>query len=238
MGWAKGGEHDAASRAGHVGNYGKSGSDWDAWGRDQDLEVDESYEQTWAKSYDAESYDEWDNLDRDKWGAQAWGKDRDLYGASSYNGAASGADHTHKAYGGVAGYGGWGKGGAVAYGGKASAHDVQASAGQKAAAGAYDADAWAKQAYGSDYDSRWGKSYDFVNANEYDDEQYARKVRADDDQWAEDWDVWSKKDADAYGKAASAHRSQPKITKTTYTPHVSYGGYGYGGYGGYGGHGW
>merc|ERR1712037_788183 len=109
MGWAKGGEHDAASRAGHVGNYGKSGSDWDAWGRDQD---------------------------------------RDLYGASSYNGAASGADHTHKAYGGVAGYGGWGKGGAVAYGGKASAHDVQASAGQKASAGAYDADAWAKQAYG------------------------------------------------------------------------------------------
>merc|ERR1712037_731880 len=107
-----------------------------------DLEVDESYEQTWAKSYDAESYDEWDNLDRDKWGAQAWGKDRDLYGASSYNGAASGADHTHKAYGGVAGYGGWGKGGAVAYGGKASAHDVQASAGQKASAGAYDADAW------------------------------------------------------------------------------------------------
>merc|ERR1712037_385433 len=124
-------------------------------GRDQDLEVDESYEQTWAKSYDAESYDEWDNLDRDKWGAQAWGKDRDLYGASSYNGAASGAEHTHKAYGGVAGYGGWGKGGAVAYGGKASAHDVQASAGQKASAGAYDADAWAKQAYGSDYDSRW-----------------------------------------------------------------------------------
>ena len=29
----------------------------------------ESYDRTWAKSYDAESYDEWDNKDDDKWGA-------------------------------------------------------------------------------------------------------------------------------------------------------------------------
>merc|ERR1719216_604533 len=125
-GWGKGdgfgvgGEHDAASRAGRAASDGKSGSDWDAWGRDQDLEVDESYEQTWAKSYDAESYDEWDNLDRDKWGAQAWGKDRDLYGASSYNGAASAADHTHKAYGGKAGY-------AKAHGGWARAESLMAA---------------------------------------------------------------------------------------------------------------
>merc|ERR1712037_1035520 len=192
----------------------------------------------------AEDYDRFDDADAGAYGkaASVWAKGQPAgkmgWAKGGEHDAASRADHTHKAYGGVAGYGGWGKGGAVAYGGKASAHDVQASAGQKASAGAYDADAWAKQAYGSDYDSRWGKSYDFVNANEYDDEQYARKVRADDDQWAEDWDVWSKKDADAYGKAASAHRSQPKITKTTYTPHVSYGGYGYGGYGVYGGHGW
>merc|ERR1712037_1018751 len=108
-----------------MGSYGRGAeywggdqSDWDAWGRDQDFHEKVSYDDTWAKSYAAESYDEWDNRD---------------------------------------------------------------------------ADAWAKQAYGSEYDSRWGKSYDFVNANEYDDEQYARKVRADDDQWAEDWDVYTKK---------------------------------------------
>ena len=58
--------------------YGRSadrsnGADWDAWGRDQDLSIEESYGSTKAKSYSAESYDEWDNQDRDKWGAQAWG---------------------------------------------------------------------------------------------------------------------------------------------------------------------
>ena len=30
-----------------------------------------------VKVYAAESYDEWDNKDDDKWGAQAWGKDID-----------------------------------------------------------------------------------------------------------------------------------------------------------------
>jgi len=80
-----------------------SGSDWDAWGRDQDLEVDESYEQTWAKSYDAESYDEWDNLDKDSWGGQAWGQDEDVYGASSYGRKASAGDKVSKAYGGKQG---------------------------------------------------------------------------------------------------------------------------------------
>ena len=46
-----------------------SASDWDAWGRDQDLSISESYGKTNAKSYAAESYDEWDNQDNDKWGA-------------------------------------------------------------------------------------------------------------------------------------------------------------------------
>ena len=41
----------------------------------------------------AESYDEWDNADDDKWGAQAWGKDRDVYGASSYDKVASAANN-------------------------------------------------------------------------------------------------------------------------------------------------
>ena len=53
------------------------------WGRDQILLVGETYGKTNAKSYEAESYDEWDMKDNDKWGAQAWGKDRDAYGASS-----------------------------------------------------------------------------------------------------------------------------------------------------------
>ena len=97
----------------------------------------------------------------------------------------------------------------------------------------YDNDSHAKQAYGSDTDSRYGKSYDFVQANEYDDEQHARKVRADDDQWAEDRDVYVQKDIYGYGAAASAEARQPQIKKTTYHPQISYGGYGYGGYGGY-----
>ena len=133
------------------------------------------------------------------------------------------------------------------YGGQALVADAQASDAAAAALSAQDADAFAKQAYGSDYDSRWGKSYDFVNANEYDDEQYARKVRADDDQWAEDYDVWSVRDNNAYKGAASKEAAQPKIVATTYQPVVSHKSYGYGkghgvgfghrGYGGYGGYG-
>jgi len=88
----KGGSRQGASKAGYGNRMARSASDFDAWGRDQDLSIDESYDQTWAKSYDAESYDEWDNKDDDKWGAQAWGKDRDIYGASSVGQAASEAD--------------------------------------------------------------------------------------------------------------------------------------------------
>ena len=99
----------------------------------------------------------------------------------------------------------------------------------------YDNDEWAKQAYGSDTDSRWGKSYDSVAAKSYDDEQYARKIWADDDQWAEDNDKYTTGMADSYGKAASANSSRG--AKTTYNVKpvtVSYGGYG--GYGGHGAH--
>jgi hypothetical protein len=60
-----------------------------SWGRDQELNIDESYGKTNAKSYKAESYDEWDNKDNDKWGAQAWNKGKDAYGASSNSNAAS-----------------------------------------------------------------------------------------------------------------------------------------------------
>jgi hypothetical protein len=54
-----------------------SSSDWDAWGRDQDYMEDISYDKTDAKSYAAESYDEWDNKDDDRYGANSYGQNRD-----------------------------------------------------------------------------------------------------------------------------------------------------------------
>jgi hypothetical protein len=209
---SKGGSQSGASKAYGADYQRASASDWDAYGRDQDLSIKESYGRTNAKSYAAESYDEWDNKDDDKWGAQAWGKDRDVYGASSYGKAASSQDYGSQAYAG-------GSAASRAQQGKGKGHSQSASAqyGQGAqgsvwkgasgaygaAKGAYDNDAWAKQAYGSDYDSRWGKSYDSVEAKSYSNENYARQVRADDDQWAEDYDRYDSGDADAYGNAAS-----------------------------------
>merc|ERR550532_1511647 len=152
-----------------------------------------------AKSYSAESYDEWDNTDADKWGAQAWGKDRDLKGASSYGRKASSNKDTATKYGYAGAYGAQ-----KAYGqGKEASNWQGASASAKAAKAAYDNDAFAKQAYGSDSDTRWGKSYDSVSARSYQNEKYARWLQADDDQWAEDYDAFENDDAGAYGKAAS-----------------------------------
>ena len=209
--------------------YGKAmDTHWDAWGRDQDLSIDESYGKTDAKSYSAESYDEWDNKDNDRWGAQSWGKDRDGYGASSQGYAASESDYDAygkqgsygagygKGYGGYGGYGNAGYGQAGSYGKAGYNKDHQASQAYGAQKGAYDNDVWAKQANGSDYDSRWGKSYDSVSAKNYSNENYAKQVRADDDQWAEDYDSWNQKDGGAYGAAASASKRVG-----------GYGGYGY-----------
>jgi len=74
---------NAASKAAGLSLDGKSSTKWDAWGRDQDLAIDESYGKTNAKSYRAESYDEWDNQDDDKWGGQGWGSDYDESARSS-----------------------------------------------------------------------------------------------------------------------------------------------------------
>jgi hypothetical protein len=75
-----------------------------------------------------------------------------------------------------------------------------------------------------------------VNAASYDDQQYARKVRADDDQWAEDYDKYTENDWDRKAAAASVTKKTPAVKKTTYVPtyDYGYGGYGNGGYGGYG----
>jgi hypothetical protein len=217
-GYGKGADNYGASQAGYGGYWGHSGSDWDSYGRDQDLSIDESYSKTDAKSYGAESYDEWDNQDNDKWGAQSWGQDRDLYGASSYGKAASAGDYQNAGYGASHGKGyGSGYGHNAGYG----AQEKDASAQYGAASGAYDNDVWAKQAAGSDYDSRWGKSYDRVDAKSYANEDYARKVRADDDVWAQDYDRYDSRDKEGYGQAASAAYSKPAEKKAAY-------GYGYG----------
>merc|ERR1719201_367293 len=232
---------DAASEDGKSAYWGKQASDWDAWGRDQDYKEKISYDQTRAKAYSAESYDEWDNRDDDTYGAQAWGKDRDVYGASSYGkadsmkeydqygGYGSGAAAQGSSYGGSKtvktaapskGHG-WGSKGqgygakTVSYGGSQSASSGQgayakggsiwegASRAGAAAVGGYDNDEWAKQAHGSDYDSRYGKSYDRVSARSYENEMYARDLQVDDDMWAEDYDRYDDKDAMGYGSAAS-----------------------------------
>ena len=104
-----------SSKQGASAAYGSdwmadSASDFDAYGRDQDLSIEESYGRTNAKSYAAESYDEWDNKDDDKWGAQAWGQDRDVYGASSYGKAASSGDYDQYGKGGYGASNGTGKG--------------------------------------------------------------------------------------------------------------------------------
>jgi len=211
----------------------KNGNDYGSYGRDQDLSVEESYEQTWAKAYDAESYDEWDNKDDDKWGNDSWAQDNSDYGASSYGAAASAGDVEQsqsrygKSYGGYGGYGsGYGQKGSQ-YGEEESyMGDYQASAQGRAEKEGSESDQFSKSQYDSDFDSRYGKSYDFVEANEYDDEQYARKVRADDDQWAEDRRERAYGNAYGYAKAASVEQKQPEIKRTTYEPQYSYGGYG------------
>jgi len=115
---------EAASVAAKSDYSKKSTTDWDAWGRDQDLEIDESYGKTSAKSYRAESYDEWDNQDNDKWGGQGWGRDFDKKGKSSKEYDASAA--------------------AKGYTGHAAAGTDQASWKGGAQLSGYDNDAWAK----------------------------------------------------------------------------------------------
>merc|ERR1712060_685226 len=152
---------------------------------------------------------------------------RDQYGASSQDWNASQGDYNQAAKQDK---------GKIAKG----AHQEREASGKWAAQqSGYDNDEWAKQAYGSDSDSRWGKSYDSVAAKSYDDEQYARKIWADDDQWAEDYDRYQTRDAASHKKAASAVDKTGAKTTYTVTPvKVGYG-HGHGGHsnGGYGNHG-
>ena len=83
----------------------------------------------------------------------------------------------------------------------------------KLAVAGYDNDQHAQQNYGSDRDSRWGRSYDSVKAQSFTDEQYARGVQADDDAWAVDYDEWEAKDAASEKHAASAHETSGVVQK-------------------------
>merc|ERR1719472_804216 len=154
-------ESNKASEHGYAGAKMQQYKDWDAYGRDQDLSIDESYGKTGAKSYKAESYDQWDNKDNDGWGGQAWGTDKDAAHASSQAYAASAGDKARAAasYGGHAhgyghgyGYGGPGYGAGYGHGyggygksyGASAAHGAQAhkaSVSKAAQADGYDNDA-------------------------------------------------------------------------------------------------
>merc|ERR1719491_812135 len=106
--------------------------------------------------YSGDSQNQWD----------AYGRDQDFHEKTSF-------DNTRaKAYAGKYGNSynsghGHGKGAQGKKWQGASASDKQSAQG-------YDNDAWSKQAYGEDTDSRWGKSYDSVKARSYENQEYAR----------------------------------------------------------------
>ena len=109
-----------------------------------------------AKSYTAESYDEWDNVDKDNWGAQAWGIDQDKLGASSLNFAASAGDENKSAQGygknyGTNGYGAqygaYGAGTGYGYGNGYYGYGTGYGYGAGAAKGAQAATAYGGAAY-------------------------------------------------------------------------------------------
>jgi len=100
-----------------------------------------------------------------------------------------------------------------------AAHDSNsASQAHSAAVGGYDNDQYAQQAYGSDQDDRWGRSYDSVKAQSFTDEQYARGVKADDDQWAVDYDEYTTGDAASSSAAASAESAEAKVVSVYVAP--------------------
>merc|ERR1711957_871826 len=115
--------------------------------------ISESYGKTNAKSYAAESYDEWDNKDDDKWGAQAWGKDRDLAAASSHANAASDADWNNGSQAGYgqAAYAGEQKGYGAAYGNQGSSYGSGYGNGYGSGHGSQGSSYGAKDSYGKSY---------------------------------------------------------------------------------------
>ena len=87
----------------------------------------------------------------------------------------------------------------------------------KASAKGSDNDENAKQAYGRDRDTRWGRTYDRVQANSFDDVHYEREIWADDDEWAENGNGYAEESADADEEAASEKKEDEVKTTTTIT---------------------
>ena len=102
--------------------------------------------------------------------------------------------------------------------GKGSSSHKAASDENSAAVSGHDNDEYAKQSYGQDTDFAWGKSYDSVKANSYDDEQYERAIHLDDDWWAEDYDSYEGEDEEGYDEAASSKVSADGKVTVTVTP--------------------
>ena len=93
-----------------------------------------------------------------------------------------------------------------------------ASKASAAAKAGYDNDAWAKGAYGTDNDTRYGKSYDAVHAKSYNEQNYSRNTEADDDRWAVDDDSGYDYDTIGYGDDAYAYGTRrPSAWGRTYT---------------------
>ena len=124
---------------------------------------------------------------------------------------AGGYGNGYATYGAYGGYG--------AYGEK-SAQTTAASMSKAAAKAGYSKDAWADKIYGKDFKSSWGRSYDLVEADSFDDEQYKRELDTDDDAWGSYFSETVSEDKDAAGEAASVEIVTPKVTKTVLEPVV------------------
>ena len=96
-------------------------------------------------------------------------------GSSTYGGYGS-PGYSTTGYAGT-GYGSQGYGNYGAYQGFNEAASIE----KGAAAAGYDVDVWSDKIYGEDFKSSWGRSYDLVEAQQFDDEQYTRELDADDD---------------------------------------------------------
>ena len=83
-----------------------------------------------------------------------------------------------------------------------SAKTAASASSSKAIAGE-DADEWSQKAHSSDVDGRKGKSYDFIEAVEFQDEQYVKKLVSKSTEKAEEGTLADDKSAGAQAASAS-----------------------------------
>ena len=102
-----------------------------------------------------------------------------------------------------------------------------ASADKEAAVEKKNKHTWAAQKSSTDFDSRWGKSYDSVNAKSWDNEFFTRKSRADDDEWAVKGGESVSADKDIANEAVSYDAKEEGIKKLVGYQPVKEGGFGF-----------